>query len=81
MAQFVIENSGSLNDTSQQVSRIHRRLSSSYFHWKIRFFLGVAIGGFVGAVYYVAKKLSTIVSSELIGQTVDNWQPLYLNYK
>ena len=75
MAQFVIENSGSLHDTSEQVgghgskdsslkiisfqvSRIHSNLSHSYFHWKVRFLVGVTVGGFMGFVYYITKKVN-----------------------
>ena len=73
MAQFVIENSGSLFDTTDQVSinyyllntssvwlqvsRIHHNLSRSYFHWKVRFLVGVTVGGLVGFVFYVSKKV------------------------
>jgi len=65
MAQFVIENSGSLEDTRQQVSRIHKRLSSSYFHWKLRFLFGAAFGGVVGAVYWCSQKMANFGMREL----------------
>jgi len=78
MAQFVIENSGSLEDTRQQVSRIHKRLASSYFHWKIRLFVGAALGGFVGAIYFVTKKLGNLRISDLLGKNGDKWHPLAL---
>ena len=73
MAQFVIENSGSLNDTHEQVDtpphpsqvsfilqvcRIHTNLSKSLFHWKVRILLSAAIGGFFGVVYLLSKKVS-----------------------
>ena len=59
MAQFVIENSGSLYDTTDQVSRIHSNLSKSYFHWKVRFLFGVTVGGLMGIVYYISKKVGS----------------------
>merc|ERR1719431_2492229 len=43
MAQYVIENSGSMHDTNEQVKRIHASLSKSFFHWKVRLLLGAAI--------------------------------------
>eukprot|EP00095_Tigriopus_kingsejongensis_P004511 snap_masked-scaffold427_size174323-processed-gene-0.28 protein:Tk04511 transcript:snap_masked-scaffold427_size174323-processed-gene-0.28-mRNA-1 annotation:"dephospho- kinase domain-containing" len=55
-AQFVIENSGSLRDTREQVEQIHQELSQSRFHWKIRLIFGLAFGGAVGLLYLVAKK-------------------------
>jgi len=57
MAQFVIENSGSLQDTHEQVLRIHGNLSKSFFHWKVRLLLGAAIGGLFGIAYLVSKKI------------------------
>merc|ERR1739847_209033 len=57
MAQFVIENSGSLQDTQEQVARIHTNLSKSFFHWRVRLYLGVAVGGLVGLVYFLTKKV------------------------
>jgi len=57
MAQFVIENSGSLQDTHEQVLRIHGNLSKSFFHWKVRLLLGAAIGGLFGIAYLVSKKV------------------------
>ena len=55
-ADFVIENSGSVDDTRQQVAAVHAKLSSSRLHWRIRLAIGVAVGGVVGLLYYVAKK-------------------------
>ena len=40
-----------------QVSRIHKKLSGSYFHWKIRVLVGLAVGGFFGAIYWVSNKV------------------------
>lgn len=72
MAQFVIENSGSLADTTDQVSRIHYNLSRSYFHWKVRLLVGVTFGGLVGLVFYVSKKIMKLGSESM------TWQPLAL---
>jgi len=72
-AQFVIENSGSLHDTTDQVSRIHTNLSKSYFHWKVRLLFGVTFGGLVGMVCYVSKKILKLGSESW------TWQPLALN--
>jgi len=72
MAQFVIENSGSLYDTTDQVSRIHSNLSHSFFHWKVRFFVGVTVGGFFGFIYYLSKKIVKLGSESW------SWQPLAL---
>merc|ERR1712012_1110 len=69
-AQFVIENSGSLFDTTDQVSRIHHNLSRSYFHWKVRFLVGVTVGGLVGFVFYVSKKIMKLGSENM------TWHPL-----
>ena len=40
-----------------QVSRIHSNLSKSYFHWKVRFLFGMTVGGLVGLVCYISKKV------------------------
>jgi len=72
MAQFVIENSGSLFDTTDQVSRIHSNLSHSFFHWKVRFLVGVTVGGFLGFIYYLSKKIVKLGSESW------SWQPLAL---
>ena len=42
-----------------KVSRIHGSLTKSFFHWKVRLFFGVAIGGLVGLVYLISKKVCT----------------------
>lgn len=56
MADYVCENSGSFGDTRQQIEAIHEELSRSYFHWKLRFVFGIALGGVVGIMYYLGKK-------------------------
>jgi len=55
MAQFVIENSGALRDTTEQVLNIHEKLRTSRLHWKIRLLVGIAFGGFASLVYLAAK--------------------------
>lgn len=60
MANFVIENSGTLDDTRNQVECIHKELSQSNMHWKIRMMVGLAIGSFVGFVYFVTKKMTDV---------------------
>jgi len=72
MAQFVIENSGSLFDTTDQVSRIHSNLSHSFFHWKVRFLVGFTVGGFLGFIYYLSKKIVKLGSESW------SWHPLAL---
>jgi hypothetical protein len=68
LAQFVIENSGSLEDTRQQVEDIHRELSRSLFHWKVRLLLGLAVGGVVGVAYLVVRKC--------VGAFRRDWEPI-----
>jgi len=58
-ADFVIENSGSIEDTKHQVMRINRNLSSSFFHWKIRLMVGFVVGGFVGVCKMLSRKSTT----------------------
>jgi dephospho-CoA kinase len=61
-ADFVIENSGSLRDTEAQVLEVHRQLSKSRFHWKVRVAIGLAVGGVVGIVWLVAKLVKGAVT-------------------
>merc|ERR1711915_460110 len=75
MAQYVIENSGSIQDTCEQVSRIHKNLTKSFFHWKVRFFFGVAFGGLVGLVYLISKKTLLALNFEMIPEI---FKPSYL---
>jgi dephospho-CoA kinase len=58
-AHFVIENSGSIEDTKHQVMRINRKLSSSYFHWRVRFLVGCVVGGLVGLCKVLSRKSVT----------------------
>lgn len=72
-AQFVIENSGSLNDSLETVREIHAQLSSSNFHWKIRFVFGAAVGTLAGLVYFVAKN---VFSSGVKAPSLGRWSPV-----
>ena len=55
-ADYVLENSGNLQDLKQQVMEIHQKLNQSKFHWKIRLGIGIALGGLMGVIYMVAKQ-------------------------
>jgi len=88
MAQYVIENSGSMHDTIDQVSRIHNSLSKSFFHWKVRIFVGAALGGLVGLLYFISKKVINYgergwslmpTYSQVKGWDPWKWYPLALN--
>lgn len=80
MAQYVIENSGHCNDTLEQVTKIHQSLKKSMFHWKVRLILGLAVGGVVGAVYFVTKKMMGLGGSTVRFWPIGggNWHPLAL---
>lgn len=54
-ADFVLENSGNLQDLRSQVETIFRQLVEDKFHWKIRLGIGLAFGGLVGLLYLMAK--------------------------
>ena len=69
-ADYVLENSGNLQDLKHQVKEIHQRLSQSNFHWKIRLGIGIALGGLVGMLYLVAKQCGNIFTNGKI-QAVD----------
>jgi len=75
MAQYVIENSGSIHDTHDQVSRIHRSLSKSFFHWRIRLYVGVAIGGVAGLVYLISRKVGDVSWSSVSLSSLQRWDP------
>ena len=61
-ADFVIENSGNIQDLRQQVLDIHQKLNQSTLHWKIRLGIGIALGGLVGMFYLVAKQCGNILN-------------------
>ncbi len=58
-ADFVLENSGSEQDTRKQLLAVHQKLAASWLHWKIRLVLGLAMGGVFGIAIWVAKKATT----------------------
>ncbi|ELU00611.1 hypothetical protein CAPTEDRAFT_126614 [Capitella teleta] len=62
-ATFIVDNSGSLSETEEQVRRIHNRLKSSRKHWIVRFgvlaILAVAVGGCVVCVNAVISRFWT----------------------
>ena len=68
-ADFVLENSGNLQDLKRQVIEIHKKLSASPFHWKIRFGIGLAFGGLMGMLYLIAKQCGKIFSAGSIVTT------------
>lgn len=72
-AQYVIENSGNLTDSREQVEKIHEELSSSQFHWKIRLIFGIAFGGAVGLLCFLTREI--VKASKIGGQ----WRPLALH--
>lgn len=55
-AHFVIENSGSLDDTREQVQKIVCILKSSGHHWKLRIIAGLFCSGIVSLVVWFAAK-------------------------
>jgi len=62
-ADFVLENSGNLQDLKQQVLEVHQKLNQSTLHWKIRLGIGIALGGLVGMFYLVAKHCGNILNT------------------
>ena len=56
---MIVEDAAVLKNVKIQVSRIHSSLSKSYFHWKVRFLFGVTVGGIMGIVYYISKKVGS----------------------
>ena len=58
LANFVIENSGNLQDLKTQIVEIHAALSESKLHWKIRMGIGLAIGSIFGLVFAIRKLIS-----------------------
>ena len=62
-ADFVLENSGNLQDLKQQVLEVHQKLNQSTLHWKIRLGIGIALGSLVGMFYLVAKHCGHILNT------------------
>lgn len=55
-AQYVIENSGSIEDTREQVTRIVAALKSSNHHWKMRLIAGLFCSGIVSFIIWFGNK-------------------------
>lgn len=53
-ADFVVENSGSTDDTREQVLRILENLRASKHHWKIRFIVGILSAGLLSFIALIA---------------------------
>ncbi|CAH1395023.1 unnamed protein product [Nezara viridula] len=56
-ANFVIENSGSLEDTREQVARIVSVLKASNHHWKLRIIAGFLCCGFVSFIFWAGYRI------------------------
>ena len=63
-ADYVLENSGNIQDLEKQVLDVYDQLITSRFHWKIRFGLGIAFGGLCGIIYVVAKTCGAVFSAD-----------------
>ena len=70
-ADYVLENSGNLQDLKHQVTEIHQKLTKSTLHWKIRLGLGIALGGLMGVLYLVAKQCGNMLNVGKIQALVD----------
>jgi len=55
-ADYIVDNSTNLEDLKTQITNIHSEVSESKLHWKIRFSLGLAIGGIFGLVYALTRR-------------------------
>ncbi|XP_063223906.1 dephospho-CoA kinase [Bacillus rossius redtenbacheri] len=56
-AHFVVENSGTVDDTRQQVVRIISLLRSSRAHWKLRALSGLCCAGLACALVFLGVRL------------------------
>lgn len=56
-AHYVVENSGTLKDTTQQVVRIIETLNASKHHWKVRIILALLSSGIFTLLLWVGIKL------------------------
>lgn len=56
MANFVIENSGTEQDTRQQTIKVINVLRSSKYHWKLRFLLGFCCTILLAGVYWFRNR-------------------------
>lgn len=53
MANFVIENSGSMGDSKEQTIRVINVLQCSKHHWKLRFLLGFCCTMLLAGAYWL----------------------------
>ncbi|XP_072762799.1 dephospho-CoA kinase domain-containing protein [Anoplolepis gracilipes] len=63
MANFVIENSGSLRDTREQTIKVINVLKCSKHHWKLRFLVGFCCTILLAGAYWLRNRSSRSVSS------------------
>jgi len=63
MANFVIENSGSMNDTTEQTMKVLNVLRHSKHHWKLRVLLGVCCTILLAGTYWLKNKSSRSLSA------------------
>jgi len=63
MANFVIENSSSISDTTEQTMKVFNVLRDSKHHWKLRFLLGVCCTILLAGTYWLKNKSSRSLSA------------------
>jgi len=63
MANFVIENSSSISDTTEQTMKVLNVLRDSKHHWKLRFLLGVCCTILLAGTYWLKNKSSRSLSA------------------
>lgn len=63
MANFVIENSGSVSDTREQTIKVINVLRCSKHHWKLRFLVGFCCTILVAGTYWLRNRSSRSLSS------------------
>lgn len=56
-AHYVIENSGGIDDTRDQVTRIVAALKSSNHHWKVRLFAGLFCSSILSFIIWLGTKI------------------------
>uniref|UniRef100_A0A1B6EDM8 Dephospho-CoA kinase domain-containing protein n=1 Tax=Clastoptera arizonana TaxID=38151 RepID=A0A1B6EDM8_9HEMI len=55
-ANFIIENSGAIDDTREQVARIAATLKSSRHHWKLRLIAGLFCSSIVSLLFWLGAR-------------------------
>ncbi|XP_029679060.1 dephospho-CoA kinase domain-containing protein [Formica exsecta] len=63
MANFVIENSGSVSDTREQTIKVINVLRCSKHHWKLRFLVGFCCTILLVGAYWLRNRSSRSLSS------------------